>query len=102
MRMMLCVTFPTAKFNELCRQGQLAAKIQQIMEDTQPEAIYFGRGNKGQRGAVVIVDIPSPTDLSRFTEPWYLVFEATVEQTICMTVEDMAKIDMDGLTQKYG
>ena len=102
MRMMLSVTFPTAKFNELWRQGQVGPKIQQIIEDTKPEAVYFGKGAKGQRGATVIVDIPTPADLSRFTEPWYLTFEATVEATVCMTPEEVAEIDMDGLAEKYG
>ena len=101
MRMMLSLTFPTAKFNELWRQGQAGPKIEKIIEDTKPEAIYFGKGADGRRGAVVIVDIPTPTDLSRFTEPWYLTFEATIETSICMTPEDIAKIDMDGLAKKY-
>ena len=102
MRMMLTVTFPTAKFNELSRQGQVGPKLRQIIEDTKPEAIYFGKGNKGQRGVVVVVDVPTPADVSRVTEPWYLGFEATVETAICMTTEDVAKIDMEALAKKYG
>ena len=102
MRMMLLVTFPTAKFNELWRQGQIGPKTQQIIEDTQPEAVYFGKGAKGQRGAIVIVDVPTPVDLSRVTEPWYLTFDAAIETSVCMSPEDIGKIDMDGLAEKYG
>ena len=101
MRMMLCITFPTAKFNELWRQGQVGQKIERIIADTKPEAIYFGKGTDGQRGAVVIVDIATPADLSRFTEPLYLTFEAAIETSICMTPEDVAKIDMNGLAKKH-
>ena len=72
-----------------------------VIEDTKPEAIYFGKGANGKRGAVTIVEIPTPADLSRFTEPWYLTFEATVETSVCMTPEDVGKIDMDGLARKY-
>ena len=101
MRMMLLVTFPTAKFNELWRQGQIGPKITSIIEDTKPEAIYFGKGADGQRGAIVIVDVPTPSDLSQVSEPWYLAFEASIETSICMTPEDIGKIDMDGLAEKY-
>jgi len=102
MRMMLFVTFPTRKFNEMWERGEIGPKMQQILEDIKPEAVYFGRGERGQRGVVVIVDIPTPSDLSRFTEPWYLTFEASVETSICMTLEDVAKIDMEALAEKYG
>jgi len=101
MRMMLSVTFPTAKFNELWRQGKVGPKIQEIIEDTKPEAIYFGKGTDGQRGAIVIVDTPSPSDIARVSEPWYLTFDAEVETSICMTPEDIGKIDMDDLAKKY-
>jgi len=101
MRMMLLVTFPTEKFNELCRQGQVGPKIASIIEDTKPEAIYFGKGADGQRGAVAIVDVPTPADLSQVTEPWYLTFDARIETSICMTPADIGKIDMEGLANKY-
>jgi hypothetical protein len=99
--MMLLVTFPTARFNQLWQEGQVGPKLQQIIEDTKPEAIYFGKGAGGQRGAVVIVDAPTPADLARVSEPWYLTFEAAIETSICMTAEDVAKIDMKSLTEKY-
>ena len=102
MRMMLSVTFPTPKFNELSRQGQIGPKIKQILQDIKPEAAYFGKENKGQRGAIIIVDVASPADISRVTEPWYLVFDAQVETSICMLPEEIAKIDMAGLAEKYG
>ncbi len=101
MRTMLSVTFPTAKFNELCRKVEAGPQIQRIIEDTKPEAIYFGKGHAGQRGVVVIVDIPTPADIPRFTEPWYLTFEATVDAIACMTAEDIAKVDYEGVGKRY-
>jgi len=102
MRMMLSVTFPTAKFNELSRAGQLGATLKQILEDIKPEAAYFGKENKGQRGAIIIVDVASPTDISRVTEPWYLALDAQVETSVCMLPAEVAQIDMAGLAEKYG
>ena len=101
MRVMLLVTFPTAKFNELWRQGEVGEKIRKILEDTKPEAAYFGKQTDGQRGAVVIVDIPSEADVARVTEPWYLALEAKVEISVCMTPEDIGKLDYENLAKKY-
>jgi hypothetical protein len=99
--MMLSVTFPTAKFNELWRKGEIGPKIKQILDDIKPEAVYFGKGEGGQRGAVVIVDVPAAADIAQFTEPWYLVLEASIQVCHCMTVEDIAGIDYEGLASKY-
>jgi len=101
MRMMLFVSFPTGKFNELWRQGQVGPKIQQIIEDTKPEAIYFGKDIDGQRGAVVVVEVPTAVDLPRFTEPWSLTFEAAIETSVCMTAEDVAKVDYESVAKQY-
>ena len=102
MRMMLFVTFPTAKFNELWRSGKIGQTIQQIIDDTKPEHIFFGKDIDGQRGAVVVVDIPSAADLSRVTEPWYLNFDAKIQTSVCMTPEEVGKIDYEDLARKYG
>ena len=101
MRMMLLVTFPTAQFNALWRKGEVGAKIRQIVADTKPEAIYFGKETDGQRGAVVIVDVPTALDLPRVTEPWYLTFDAVVQTSVCMTAEDVAKVDYESVAKKY-
>ena len=83
------------------RKGEIGAKVRQIIEDTKPEAIYFGKGADGQRGAVVIVDVPTALDLPRVTEPWYLTLDAAVETSVCMTAEDIAKVDYEGVAKKY-
>lgn len=101
MRMMLLVTFPTAKFNELWRQGQVGPKMHQILKDMKPEAAYFGKCIGGKRGAVIIVDVPTAADLPRFTEPWYLIYEADVEVCAAMTPEEIGKIDYAAISKKY-
>ena len=102
MRVMLLVTYPTAKFNELWRAGEAGPKIRKILEDTKPEAAYFGRGAGGRRGAVIIVNVATEADLPRVTEPWYLTLEAEVEVSIVMTPEEIGKLDYAGLAEKYG
>ena len=102
MRMMLRITFPTDRFNALMKAGTIGATIQKILADTQPEATYFGPGTDGQRGAVAVVDVPTPGDLSRFTEPWYLAFGARVEACVAMTPDDVAGLDLEELAKAYG
>jgi len=102
MRMMLRITFPTDRFNEMTRAGTVGPTIQKILTDTQPEAAYFGSQNEGRRGAVVVVEIPTPTDLPRVTEPWYLAFGARVETSVAMTPQEVAGLDLDTLAKAYG
>jgi len=102
MRMIMFVTFPTERFNEELKQGNVARKIKAILDDTRPEAVYFGEQQGGERGAVVIVDIPSADKLSNVTEPWYLAFGARVEARVAMTAEDVGKPDFEALVKKYG
>lgn len=102
MRLLMLVTFPTARFNHLWRSGQVGPKIREILEDLKPQAAYFGRQTGGQRGAVLVVDVASEADYVRFTEPWLLAFDAQIETSVCMTAEDIGKVDYDALTKKYG
>jgi len=102
MRMLLRITFPTERFNAMLKSGEVGPAIQRILENTKPEAAYFGSETDGVRGAVVVVDIPTPTDLPRCTEPWYLAFEARVEPSIAMTPEEVADLPLDDLGKTYG
>ena len=102
MRLLMQVTFPTARFNDLWRSGQVGPKIRKILEDIKPQAAYFGKQTGGQRGAVIVVDVASESDYVRFTEPWLLTFDAQIETSICMTAEDIGKVDYESLTKKYG
>ena len=101
MRMLLRITFPTDRFNAMLKAGMVGPTIQKILADTQPEAVYFGDETEGQRGAIVVVDVPTPAELPRVSEPWYLAFEARVETSVAMTPEEVAGLDLDGLAKAY-
>ena len=45
MRMLIDVNFPLEPFNTLVRNGTAGHKIQQILEDIKPEAVYFSERN---------------------------------------------------------
>jgi hypothetical protein len=102
MRMMLSVSFPTPKFNEMWRKGEVGPAVEKILADIKPEAAYFGKDIDGQRGAVIVVQVNSDADIVYATEPWFLTFEAEVQVSMCMTPEDLGSIDYKGITEKYG
>ncbi len=93
MRFLMNVTIPTADFNPLVKDGTAGGIIGQILEETQPEAVYFTEMN-GNRGATLVVNVNDASDIPRYAEPWYLNFNATIEYRIAMTPEDLGKADL--------
>ena len=71
-----------------------------ILEATKPEAVYFTEFN-GQRGAVIIVDLPDASKIPSLAEPWFLLFQADVEFRIVMTPEDLKKGGLEQLGKKW-
>ena len=101
MRMLIDVNFPLEPFNTLVRNGTVGQKIQQILEDIKPEAVYFSERN-GKRGGILIVDIADPSKVPSIAEPLFLTFNASVEFHIVMGPEELAKAGLDELGKKYG
>ena len=78
MRMLLNVKLPHQPFNAAVKNGTAGSKLSRILEAIKPEAVYFTEQN-GQRGAMLIVDLPDPSKIPALAEPWFLTFEADVE-----------------------
>jgi hypothetical protein len=91
---------PHQPFNAAAKDGTAGAKMAQILEATKPEAVYFTEFN-GQRGAVIIVDLPDASKIPSLAEPWFLLFQADVEFRIVMTPEDLKKGGLDALGKKW-
>jgi hypothetical protein len=100
MRMIMLVDFPVEPFNTLVRNGTAGAKIQKVLEDVKPEAVYFGERD-GMRGAVLVVDVSEPSRVPALAEPFFLTFDATVKFRVAMTAEDLAKSGLDAIGQRY-
>jgi hypothetical protein len=99
MRMIMLVQFPIEPFNTAVKKGTAKPKIKQILDDAKPEAVYFCERD-GRRGGIFIVNLDSPKDVPRLSEPWFLNFNAEVEFLIAMAPEDMA--NLDALGKKWG
>ena len=100
MRMLMQVKMPVEPFNSYVRDGSASAKIRRIMEDIKPEAAYFG-AQDGHRGGIIVVDMPSASDMPRLAEPFFLTFNAEVSFVPCMTPEDLAKSGVDSMGAKW-
>ena len=99
--MIVDVNFPLEPFNTLVRNGTVGQKIQQILADLKPEAVYFSERN-GKRGGIFIMDITEPSQVPAIAEPFFLTFDASVEFHVAMTPEDLGAAGLEALGEKYG
>ena len=101
MRVMMIASLPVEQFNEAVRDGSAGAKIKKIMDAIKPEAAYFSALH-GNRTAVLIVDIPEPSRIPSLAEPWFLLFNASVEFHPVMLAQDLANAGLDDLGKAWG
>ncbi len=103
MRFMLTCRMPLEKGNELAKNGTLAQTVQTIMEELQPEAVYFG-DIEGARGGYIVVNMDDASQLPAVTEPLFQGLGATIQVHPVMTPEDLAKGTpaIEEAARKYG
>ena len=101
MRMLVDLDLPLEPFNSYVRDGTAGDRIRTILEALKPEAVYFSERN-GRRGGILVVDVPSPSDIPRIAEPFFLTFNAAVSFHICMTPEDLGRAGLDELGETWG
>ena len=100
MRMLLNVKIPHEKFNAAVKDGTIGQKMQRILAELKPEAVYFTE-YQGHRGAIMIVNVEDPSQIPFFSEPWFLLFNADCEFRVVMSPEDLAKAGLDSLGKKW-
>jgi hypothetical protein len=65
------VSFPHEPFNETVRNGTAGGTINSILEEIKPEAVYFTEQD-GHRGAILVVNVESPSQVPALSEPFFL------------------------------
>jgi len=100
MRMLVKVTMPHGPFNAAVCDGTANAKLEAILADLQPEAVYFTEFG-GKRTGILIVDLPDATKIPALAEPWFLTFEADVQVHPVMLPEDLANAGIANLATKW-
>ncbi len=100
MKMLVNVCCPIEPFNSMVRNGTAGEIIGRVVDDIKPESIYFTEID-GNRGVVMVVDVPDPSHIPSIAEPWYLNFEAVCEFRIAMTTDDLMKSNLTKLGEKW-
>ncbi len=100
MRMLIKVSMPVEAGNVAARNG--FQDLESILHELKPEAAYF-YADKGQRTALLIVDLPEASRIPAIAEPFFLAFNATVEFHPVMVREDLRKAgpDIERAAKKY-
>ena len=100
MKMLVNVTYPVEPFNSMVRNGKAGDIIGRIVEEIKPESIYF-TDLDGNRGAVMVVEVPDASAIPSIAEPWFLNFEALCDFRIAMSPDDLMKDNLPKLGQKW-
>ena len=101
MRFLVKVTPSVTRFNECVREGTANARVQQILDEIKPEAVYFYETG-GRRTVLMVVEMEKTSQMPAIAEPWFLYFDAEVDFEPCMLPEDLAEAGLEELGRKYG
>ncbi len=101
MRMLLNILLPHEEFNDAVNDGTAGETLEKILEEAKPESIYFTE-QQGQRAAVMVVNVESPSQIPFYSEPWFLSFNADVEFRVAMTPAELKEAALHKLADKWG
>jgi hypothetical protein len=101
MRILLTIRLPHETFNAAVKDGSAGPKTDAIINEANPEAVYFTEMN-GKRTVVMIAELEKPSMIPALAEPWFLTFNADVEFHVVMSPEDLEEAGLDRLGEKWG
>jgi uncharacterized protein DUF3303 len=94
MRVMARISMPVEPANQAIKDGKLGAVMQHAADRWHPEAMYFTTFD-GRRTAFMVFNMPDPSDIPPFAEPFFMDLQAEVELAPVMDGADLQK----GLSQ---
>ena len=100
MRFVMQASFPPEQFNKFVLDGTIGQKMSRVLEEIKPEAAYF-TSNDGTRGGIFIINMEKTSEMARFAEPFFLLFNATVKFLPTMTPEDLQQAGLDEMGKKW-
>ncbi len=103
MRFLMKVNIPVEAGNAAAKSGKLGTKIQSILSEQKPEAVYFG-ADKGMRTGYIFLELDDASQIPAVAEPWFLAFDAAIEIQPMMVPADLAKAtdSIKKAAKKYG
>ena len=100
MRFLVKVKPDLERVNKSILEGNFEARMQQTLSDLKPEAAYFFEEN-GHRTAILIVDIQSPTEITKIGEPFFHGMHAEVHFHPVMSAQDLAGAKLQESAKKW-
>ena len=100
MRILMNIRIPHEPFNTAVREGTLGTILHRIIEEAQPEVVYFTEAN-GQRAAIMVVSRDDPSSIPALSEPWFLKFKAECEFRVAMTPGDLERAGLDKIAETW-
>jgi hypothetical protein len=94
MRVMARISLPVESGNRAISDGTLGTAIRRAAQRWKPEAMYFAAFD-GQRTAFMVFNLPDPSDIPPFAEPFFRELNADVQLAPAMNGDDLQK----GLSQ---
>ena len=88
MRTLAKISFPVEAGNAAIQAGTLPQLIQSTIDKLKPEAAYFF-ADHGQRSALIVFDLKSPSDIPSIAEPFFIGANASVEFIPVMNADDL-------------
>jgi hypothetical protein len=100
MRFLLHVSIPTGKFDQAIADGSISTKMGKILEESKPEAAYFCAMD-GKRGGFLVINMNDASEMPKFAEPWFMLFDAEAEFLPTMTPVDLQKANLESVGKKW-
>ena len=100
MKMLMKALIPHEPFNSFVRDGSIEQKLNRVLAETKPEAVYFTNIH-GQRCVILIADLPEPSKVPALAEPWFLLLNADFEFNILMNPDDLKKAGLEAIGKKW-
>ena len=102
MRFLVKATIPVEMGNALVRDPNMGKRMEDILGDLKPEAVYFVEDD-GQRTMYLVVHIDDASQLATIAEPLWLSLKADVKVMPAMVQADLEKAmaSLQNLIQKY-
>ena len=94
------ISMPHEPFNLYIKDGSIGEKMQQILGEIKPEAVYFTEMN-GKRTAIIIVNMTEASQMPALAEPWFVTFNADVEWHPAMQPEDFGKSNLEAIGKRW-
>ncbi|MDQ6783926.1 MAG: panthothenate synthetase [Actinomycetota bacterium] len=94
MKFIVEVAFPPEPFNTYVRKGTAGAKIGEVFGAIKPEVLYFTDNGVG-RGALMIVEMDSASQLPHVTEPLMLNFNASVHYQVAIAPSELQSAGLE-------